>query len=127
MGGKTPRMVRSRVSDQRAGRASKWESSAIIEAVWADHRCNTNIWRRRNGKWSGKQDVDTEAMVEVSQVSCRLARVVVVRRAVIIGAVMVVHDQPDVFGKMLDEGRSFLLAIYDVREVALRGTDGLPR
>ncbi len=115
------------MSNQRARGTSKRGSRTIVEAVRPDHGCDTDIRKRGHCEWGSKQDIDAEAVVEVSQVPCRLTGVVVVRRAAIVITVVVVHDLFDVFAEVFDERCSTCLAAHCMREVALRGSDGLPR
>ena len=129
MGGTTPRTVTPRVSDQRARGTSKGKRRVIVEAVGTDHGCDADGGKREHRVLDRKQDIHAEAMVEVGQMACGLPGIVLMRWSGIFVAVvvMMVHDQVDMFAVVLDESGGALMAVRDVREVTLRGTDGLPR
>ena len=129
MGGEKPRTVGTRVSDQCARGAPQGEDSVIVEAVRTDHRYDAVCGKRDDCGSERKQDVDAEAVVEIDQVACGLFGVVLMRRAtaVIVFAVMMMHDQFDMFAKVLYERRCALPAVHDVREITLRSSEGLPR
>lgn len=101
----------------------------IVDAGRKDHGYVALGRKRSDGGSERKQDVDAEAMVEIDQMACGLFGAVVMRcpTTVIVFAVMMMHDQIDMFAEVLDERRCALLAVHDVREVTLRSCAGLPR
>lgn len=91
-------------------------------------------WRYAHGRKHGdrvrcrKQDIEAQTVVEISKVTRRLLRVVVVQcAAIIVVTVMVVHDHFDMLAEVLDESSLALLAVRDMHEVTLRSSDSLPR
>ena len=99
----------------------------IVEADRTDCGSNADGGKRGNRVRRREQNVEAAAVVKVSKVPCRLLRVVVVRHANIFVAVMMMHDQFNVLGIMLDERSFALLAVNGMYEVTLSGSDGLPR
>lgn len=99
----------------------------IIEAVRTDHGCDADGGNCGNCELRWKQDVETDAMIEIGKVTCGLLGIVVMRSAAIVCAVVMMHDEFYMLAVMLDERRRVLLAVHDVREIAFHGSCGLPR
>lgn len=120
---------RTRVSDQRAGWAAGRKGSVVVEGAGPDRWCDPDDGKHDNRVQCRKQDVQAQTVVEISKVARRFLRVVVVRcfSIIISVVVMVVHDHLDVFAEVLHERNFALFAIYDMYEITLRGSDGLPR
>lgn len=117
---------RTRESGQYAWGASKGKSSTVGEGIRADYGCDAHGGQHGDCVWRRDQDIEAQALVEVGQVACGLLCGVVVSYDAIVVLVMVMHDQLDVLGEMLDEIRFALLAARHVHEIAFRGSDGLP-
>lgn len=119
------------MSDQRAGRAAGGKGSVVVEGARPDRWCDPDHGKHGHRVQCRKQDVQAQAVVEISKVARRLLRVVVVRCVAIIIIVVivmvVVHDHLSVFAEVLDESSLALLAVHDMHEVMLRGSDDLPR
>ena len=89
----------------------------VIDADRTDRESNADGGKRVRHR---EKNVEAAALVEVRKVSCQLLRVIVVRHATIFVAVMLIHDQFNVLGVVLDERSFALLALSSMSEVTLR-------